>query len=68
MDMKLGDDIYDSFRTYQAKLLREYNALADEFGFRTLDARQPVDRIQQELRRQISDFLSAGDAESTIQR
>ena len=26
MDMKLGDDIYDSFRTYQTKLLREYNA------------------------------------------
>jgi dTMP kinase len=68
MDMKLGDDIYDSFRTYQTKLLREYNTLADEFGFRTLDARQPVDRIQQELRRQIGDFLSAGDAESTIQR
>jgi dTMP kinase len=58
MDMKLGDDIYDSFRSYQTKLLREYGALADEFGFRTLDARQPVDRIQQELRRQIGDFLS----------
>jgi dTMP kinase len=68
MDMKLGDDIYDSFRTYQTKLLREYNALADEFGFRTLDARQPVERIHQELRRQIGDFLSVGDAESTIQR
>src|SRR5689334_9245376 len=24
MDLKHGDDIYDSFRTYQAKLLREY--------------------------------------------
>lgn len=61
MDMKLGDDIYDSFRTYQAKLLREYNALGEEFGFRTVDARQPVERIQQELRRQIGAFLSAGD-------
>ncbi len=58
MDLKLGDDIYDSFRTYQTKLLREYNALADEFGFRTLDARQPIDRIQQELRRQIGAFLA----------
>jgi dTMP kinase len=65
MDLKLGDDIYDSFRTYQGKLLREYHALADEFGFRTLDARQPIDRIQEELRRQIGEFLGAGDADSS---
>jgi dTMP kinase len=58
MDMKSGDDIYDSFRAYQAKLLREYNLLAEEFGFRVLDGRQPVDRIQQELRRQIGEFLA----------
>ena len=57
-DLKLADDIYDSFRTYQTKLLREYNALAEEFAFRRLDARQPVDRIQQELRRQIGEFLA----------
>jgi len=59
MDLKLGDDIYDSFRTYQSKLLREYAALADEFGFRTIDARQSIDRIQRELRRQIAEFLGS---------
>jgi dTMP kinase len=58
MDMKASDDIYDSFRTYQSKLLREYASLAEEFGFRTLDARQDVDRIQQSLRRQIGGFLT----------
>jgi len=68
MDMKLGDDIYESFRTYQTKLLREYNALADEFGFRTLDARQPIDRIQQELRRQIGPFLAPDEPETAPQR
>lgn len=59
MDLKLADDIYDSFRTYQAKLLREYGAMSEEFGFRVLDARQPVDRLQEELRRQITAFLAA---------
>lgn len=58
MDLKLGDDIYDSFRAYQNKLLREYNALAEEFGFRILDARRPIDVIQQELRRQVGAFLT----------
>ncbi len=59
MDMKLADDIYDSFSTYQAKLLREYASMAEEFGFRTLDARQPIDRLQEELRRQVAAFLAA---------
>jgi dTMP kinase len=61
MDMKVGDDIYDSFRTYQAKLLREYTALGEEFGFRTLDARQSIEHIQDELRTQIGAFLGVNE-------
>jgi dTMP kinase len=57
MDLKLGDDIYDSFRAYQRALLREYNALCDEFKFRSIDARLSVDDIQDELRRQVGTFL-----------
>ncbi len=57
MDLKTGDDIYDSFRAYQTKLLREYASMADEFQFRVLDARRSVDQIQQELRRQVHAFL-----------
>jgi dTMP kinase len=59
MDLKLGDDIYDNFRAYQGRLLREYHNLTDEFGFRVLDARQPIDAIQRELRRHVGDFLAA---------
>ena len=58
MDLKLGDDIYDSFRTYQTKLLREYDVLAAEFGFRVVDARQSIVSIQNDLRRQIEQFLN----------
>jgi dTMP kinase len=57
MDLKLGDDIYDSFRLYQGKLLREYSSMADEFHFRTLDARRSIDQIQDELRKQVGAFL-----------
>src|ERR687884_294142 len=56
MDLKHGDDIYDSFRTYQNKLLKEYASMADEFHFRVIDARRTVERIQEELRRQVSAF------------
>ena len=57
MDLKTGDDIYESFRTYQQRLLREYTSMADEFSFRVLDARRRVDRIQDELRKQVGVFL-----------
>ena len=60
MDLKLGDDIYESFRAYQRSLLREYASMADEYNFRVLDAKRKVDVIQDELRRQIGAFLAEG--------
>ena len=70
MDLKHGDDIYDSFRTYQNKLLREYASMSDEFHFRVVDARRTVDRIQDELRKQVSAFLEPADrpAEPALMR
>ena len=61
MDLRLGDDIYESFRAYQRSLLKEYASMADEFAFRVLDARRKVSVIQDELRRQIGAFLSESD-------
>src|SRR5437868_10146173 len=61
MDLKTGDDIYDSFRSYQNKLLKEYASMADEFKFRVVDARRPIDRIQDELRRQVEAFLEPSE-------
>src|SRR5438309_6524756 len=70
MDLKLGYDIYDSFRTYQSKLLREYSSMADEFHFRVLDARRRVDRIQDELRKNVAAFLESSEkpAEPALSR
>src|SRR3954449_10180150 len=70
MDLKHGDDIYESFRTYQQKLLKEYASMGDEFHFRVVDARRKVDRIQDELRRQVGAFLEVPDkpAETLIAR
>ena len=61
MDLKHGDDIYDSFRAYQSKLLREYASMADEFHFRNVDARRPIEQIQEELRKQVAAFLEPAE-------
>ena len=58
MHLALGSDIFESFRRYQARLLREYNRLAEEFKFITIDARRPIERIQADLRRHISAYLN----------
>lgn len=62
MDMKHADDIHDSFRAYQSRLLREYSGMAEEFGFRVLDARRRVETIQNDLRRQVEAFLDGTPA------
>ena len=67
MDLKGGDDIYDSFRAYQNKLLREYTSMADEFHFHTVDARRSVERIQDELRKQVSAFLEGETSEKAAE-
>lgn len=58
MHLALGTDIFESFRHYQTRLIQEYDRLAKEFHFTTLDATRPVETIQVELRRHISRFLS----------
>jgi dTMP kinase len=57
MHLALGSDIFDSFVRYQTRLIREYNRLAREFSFISVDARKPVDDIQGDLRRHISAYL-----------
>jgi dTMP kinase len=64
MDLKHGDDIYDSFRTYQGRLLREYASMADEFHFRSVDARRPIEQIQEELQRQVAAFLEPSEKQA----
>jgi dTMP kinase len=58
MHLKLGSDIFDSFRRYQARILREYDQMIGEFDFVTVDARQPIDDIQQALRSTIGKYLA----------
>jgi dTMP kinase len=57
MYLALGTDLFDSFQRYQRSLIEEYGRLASEFGFITIDARGPIDKVQNELRAHISDYL-----------
>lgn len=57
LDTNYGDDLYDSFIAYQGALIEEFNAMAQEFQFTTLDARQPPQVLQKLLRQAVGAHL-----------
>ena len=57
MHLALGDDMFDSFTRYQTQLIGEYNRLARQHRFVTVDARKTIDEIQAELRGHIAAYL-----------
>jgi len=58
MHLALGSDIFDSFRRYQSRLIREYNRLAQEFRFQVVNANRPIETIQADLRQRILAYLN----------
>ncbi|HMS83522.1 MAG TPA: hypothetical protein PKD12_07720 [Nitrospira sp.] len=57
MDLRLGNDLYESFKKYQSLLIEEFDKMAMEFGFTVVDARKSPEEIQDELRGHILPVL-----------
>lgn len=57
MDLRLGGDLYDSFKKYQSLLIEEFDKMAIEFRFNVVDARKSPEEIQNELRGHILPVL-----------
>ncbi len=51
-DLGLSDDLYESFRLFQGRILQEYETIVDEFGLTVIDAEKPI-LEQQDLVRSI---------------
>src|ERR687884_2380893 len=62
MDMNLGQDFYDSFVEYQTRMLREFDRMSGEYGFRILEASRSVRRVASDLRRAVARIVDE-DAE-----
>jgi dTMP kinase len=63
MDLNLGEDFYDSFVAYQARLLREFDRMSDEYGFRTVDASRTIRRVASDLRRAVARVVALEEEE-----
>ncbi len=61
MDVKLGADLYDSFKKYLTLLIDEFDKMAEEYHFVVVDARKSPDDIQDILRAKIGPVLQTGE-------
>ena len=57
MDMHLADNMYDSFVKYQTLVMKEFDELAVEYNFVTINADQRVDKIIEDLKVPITQLL-----------
>jgi dTMP kinase len=62
MDIRCADNLYDSFCVYQAKLIQEFDRMAEEFNFVTVDATRAVPAVNEDLRRHIRDLFARDKA------
>jgi dTMP kinase len=61
MDMNYGDDLYDSFVSYQGALIEQFDEMARTYNnFVTLDAREEPKVTQQRLRAAVATYLESG--------
>jgi len=56
-DVGLAPDLYSSFRAYQNLILQEFDRMAGEYGFVTVDASRSVEEVQADLRRGVAEAL-----------
>ena len=57
MDIRCADNLYDSFCVYQSRLIDQFDQMADEFQFVSIDATRSIQAIQDDLKRQIRKVL-----------
>jgi dTMP kinase len=56
MDIHCADNLYDSFCTYQTHLISQFDQMADEYGFITIDANRSAGLIFEDLRQKIREL------------
>ncbi|MDX6694133.1 MAG: dTMP kinase [Blastocatellia bacterium] len=57
MDMDWSDDEEESFKTFQGKILEEYDLMVEEFGLTLIDAKRSIEKQQREVREIVSRYL-----------
>lgn len=58
MDIHCADNLYDSFCSYQAEVMDQFDKMTEEFGFITIDANRSVPSVFEDLRYNIRNLFN----------
>ena len=58
MDLRLGEDLYDSFVAYQTRLMAVFDSMADEYAFHVVDSSASVQTVSEEIRDVLEPMLA----------
>ena len=61
MDLGLYENKVTSFRLFQQRIINEYDAMVDEFGFTVMDGTETVEKLQKVVRQQVKKTLQGWD-------
>lgn len=57
MDLHLGEDLYDSFVEYQKRLLREFDNMAAQYNFQTIETSPNIEEVFEQIKARIAPLL-----------
>ncbi len=61
MDIGLSSDLRESFTLFQDRIMREYDAMTDEFGLTVVDGTRTIEQQQSQVRAIVGSFLKNVD-------
>jgi dTMP kinase len=57
MDLRLGEDLYDSYVAYQTRLLAVFDRMATEYGFEVVDSSASIEAVSDQLKALLEPML-----------
>jgi dTMP kinase len=59
MDLHLGEDMYDSFVEYQTRMLREFDKMAGEYNFQTIETAPNIEEVFEQIKKSVEPILQS---------
>lgn len=61
MDMRLGEDLFESFVSYQQRLIDQFDAMSLEYCFEVIDTSHSIEWVTEQLKEKILPLLPQGE-------
>jgi len=59
MDLHLGEDMYDSFVEYQKRMLHEFDKMAGEYNFQTIETSPNIEEVFEQIKNRVEPILQS---------